>query len=79
MNSGDPLENRFVFVSPSESDVESGESLFSKIEIPKNTIFALYSGHVMEKKTFWNQFVQWKVENNFKEDDDEVELAKKYL
>ena len=42
---GDPLENKYVRVGPSQYD----DGLFAIRPIPKGTVFALYGGHVLSE------------------------------
>jgi hypothetical protein len=75
----DPLDNRYLYVSSPVEFPESGESSFAKTEIPANTNYALYSGHVLEKEKHHSEFLKWKNENNYSDDHHEIMLAKKYL
>ena len=66
-------------MSTSKEFPDSGDSGFAKVEIPENTNFALYSGHVIEKEKFWLEYSKWKDSNNYSDEHHEVMLAKKYL
>ena len=55
---GDPLDNRYVFLFQSLQFPSAGEGLFAREDIPPDTVFVLYGGHVLtdaEMKDFMEE------------------------
>ena len=46
---GDPLDNRYVRLDSSMEFPSAGEGLFAREDIPPDTVFALYGGHILDK------------------------------
>jgi len=54
---GDPLDNRYINLKVSEKYPEAGEGAFAKTEVPKSTIYALYSGHIYTRGQCYKHFL----------------------
>jgi hypothetical protein len=48
--SGDPLDNRYMLLKPSQRYPAAGEGAFAKESIPPFTVFSLYGGRVLTQK-----------------------------
>ena len=46
---GDPLDNRYVRLDRSMEFPSAGEGLFAREDIPPDTVFVLYGGHILNK------------------------------
>ena len=44
---GDPLDNRYVYLDRSAQFPLAGEGLFAREDIPPDTVFVLYGGHIL--------------------------------
>eukprot|EP00095_Tigriopus_kingsejongensis_P003382 maker-scaffold153_size302544-snap-gene-2.26 protein:Tk03382 transcript:maker-scaffold153_size302544-snap-gene-2.26-mRNA-1 annotation:"hypothetical protein BRAFLDRAFT_120570" len=47
---GDPLDNRYVYLSQSHEFDIAGEGAFAKEDVPKSTVFVLYGGHILDNE-----------------------------
>ena len=51
---GDPLDNRYVYLNRSMELPLAGEGLFAREDIPPDTVFVLYSGHILTSEEMEN-------------------------
>lgn len=47
---GDPLDNRYLYLKPSKEYPLAGEGAHAKIDVPAFTPFSLYGGHIMTQR-----------------------------
>jgi hypothetical protein len=50
--SGDALDNHYMELKISEKYPSAGEGAYARVDIPANTIYSLYSGHIFPKDEF---------------------------